>query len=436
MARSLQEARTCLAESKPDLVIADLVLPDGQGTELLPDINEERLFPLVVMASHGDEQIAVEAMKAGALDYVVKSPTTLTNMPHIAERALREWGHIIERKWAEEVSRKTRDEFWELYNNAPVGYHQIDIEGRIVMVNQTEATLLGYTRDEMLGYPVFNFIAEAERDTAREEIRKKIAREQPIASFERTYVRKDGRKIPVAIEEQLVFDEQGEVIGIRSTLQDITERKRAEEQIKASLKEKEILLKEIHHRVKNNMQVIISLLRLQGRYIKDEKYVEIFRECQNRIKSMVLVHEKLYKSENLASIDFGRYIKDLASTLFRTYKFTSKIALLIDVEDVSLSIDSAIPCGLIINELVSNSLKYAFPESKEGEIKITLRSTNENEVELIVSDNGVGIPENVDFRNTKSLGLQLVTTLAEDQLESNIELSRTEGTEFRIKFKG
>ena len=183
------------------------------------------------------------------------------------------------------------------------------------------------------------------------------------------------------------------------------------------------------------MQVIISLLRLQGRYIKDEKYVEIFRECQNRIKSMVLVHEKLYQSESLANIDFGRYIRGLASTLFRTYGFTSKISLLIDVEDVSLSIDSAIPCGLIINELVSNSLKYAFPESKEGEIKITLRLTNENEIELIVGDNGVGIPENVDFRNTESFGLQLVTTLAEDQLESNIELSRTEGTEFRIKFK-
>jgi len=220
-----------------------------------------------------------------------------------------------------------------------------------------------------------------------------------------------------------------------SLLGSIIERKRAEEKIKTALEEREVLLREIHHRVKNNLQIISSLLKLQSRYIEDEKYSGIFQESQDRIRSMALIHDRLYHSENLANIDFKDYIRNLASNLFHTYKASAgKIELKIDVEDVSLGIDTAIPCGLIINELVSNSLKHAFPDGREGEIKIILSSTDENEVELIVSDDGVGIPEELDFRNTASLGLQLVVALVE-QLQGEIELNRAKGTEFRIKFK-
>lgn len=221
----------------------------------------------------------------------------------------------------------------------------------------------------------------------------------------------------------------------------------AEERIEASLEEKEVLLREIHHRVKNNMQIISSLLGLQRKYITDEQALEIFTDSQQRIRSMALVHNKLYQSENLAKIDFTGYIESLTSTLFQAYATTDNISFSIDVEDIQLSIDVAIPCGLILNELVSNSLKHAFPEGtprfrrehpenrgKECEIKITLRSADDNDIELIVSDNGVGIPEDLDFRNTESLGLQLVVALV-NQLEGNIELNRTAGTEFRIKFK-
>lgn len=216
---------------------------------------------------------------------------------------------------------------------------------------------------------------------------------------------------------------------------DITERKRTEEQIRASLREKEVLLKEIHHRVKNNMQVIISLLNLQSKHVKDKHDLEILKDSQNRIKSMALIHDKLYQSKDLASIDFAEYIENLASHVFNTYSVSSSaIKLVADIKDVPLDINTAIPCGLIINELISNSLKYAFPDGQEGEIRIKLYASKDDTFTLIVSDKGIGLPEDLDFRNIKSLGLQVVVALVE-QLKATIERDRSEGTAFKIVFK-
>ena len=202
-------------------------------------------------------------------------------------------------------------------------------------------------------------------------------------------------------------------IGKLEMFHDITKRKQAEEQIKQNLKEKEVLLSEIHHRVKNNMQVISSLLKLQSAKIEDKKYVEMFKDSENRIRSMSLIHEKLYQSGDFANVNFDGYVKNIANDLIRSYAVTpDKIKLNTKIEDVSLGLDNAIPCGLIINELISNSLKYAFPKDREGEIKIVLREINSNEIELTVSDDGIGIPAEIDIRETESLGLQLVYAFA------------------------
>jgi len=235
-------------------------------------------------------------------------------------------------------------------------------------------------------------------------------------------------------------DEIGELAVAFNTMGDelqksSDDRKQAEEKIKKSLNEKEVLLREIHHRVKNNMQIISSLLRLQSQTIKDKTYSQLFEDSQNRITSMALVHEKLYQSRDLAKIEFNAYIRDMVTGLFQSYGIsTDRINLIFDVGDVSLGINSAIPCGLIINELVTNSLKYAFPDGRKGELKITVHEID-NEIELVISDNGIGIPENIDFRNTESLGLKLVSILAERQLRGNLNLDRKTGTEFRIRFK-
>jgi PAS domain S-box-containing protein len=222
-----------------------------------------------------------------------------------------------------------------------------------------------------------------------------------------------------------------------ASLLDITERKTAEEKLKASLVEKELLLKEIHHRVKNNLQVVSSLLSLQSQSVTDKQTLDILQESQNRIRSMAMIHEKLYRSEDIAKINFTEYIRSLSANLIRSYEAVSGgVRLDLNVEDINLGLDAAIPCGLIINELVSNSLKHAFPagcKSCKGEINIQFLRIDDNKFMLSVSDNGIGISKDKDFRQTESLGLQLVRILT-DQLGGTIELSRRFGTEFKIIF--
>jgi two-component sensor histidine kinase len=208
------------------------------------------------------------------------------------------------------------------------------------------------------------------------------------------------------------------------------ELEKAEEENK-----KQLLLKEIYHRVKNNLQIIISLLNLQSQKTNDKKTIEIFKESQNRIKSMALIHERLYKSKNLAGINFKEYANDLVNNLFRSYGVQSGIInFKIDMDDVILNLDTANPCGLIITELVSNSLKHAFPAERKGEILIKFNSDNNENLTLIVRDNGIGFPTDIDFKKTNTLGMQLVTSLV-GQLKGIIELDINNGTEFKITFK-
>jgi Amt family ammonium transporter len=204
----------------------------------------------------------------------------------------------------------------------------------------------------------------------------------------------------------------------------------------SSLQEKELLLREIHHRVKNNLQVISSLLSLQSRSSKDEHAIEMAKESQNRIKVMALIHEKLYRSKDFANVEFNDYIKNLVHDLFASYKVsTSRISLKMEIENISLGIDTAIPTGLIINELVTNCLKYAFAKDTDGEVRISLRSIDDGHNELIVSDNGVGLPESLDIKKAESLGLRMITNLTERSLHGKVNINRDNGTEFHIIFK-
>ena len=257
--------------------------------------------------------------------------------------------------------------------------------------------------------------------------------------------------------EQRVDDRTAELRMANEKLQrEITERKRAEEQIQASLKEKEVLLQEIHHRVKNNLQVISSLLNLQSGYVDDPQSVAILQDSQNRIRSMALVHEKLYQSQDLARIDFAEYIRNLATYLLRAYNAHAQdVTLDIQIDDIFLGIDTAVPCGLMLNELISNALKHAFPNGRKGEIRIALRAGDgaradgegaradgegaradgDGTLTLTVSDSGVGLPEGFDFQDTPSLGLRLVNSLVH-QLDGRIEVHNHSGIQVRITFDG
>jgi two-component sensor histidine kinase len=247
---------------------------------------------------------------------------------------------------------------------------------------------------------------------------------------------RDGRIKYVQEQCETFYNPEGKPLRSVGIVQDITDRKQAEEKIRRSLEEKEVLLREIHHRVKNNMQIVSSLLMLQSRNIEDKKYKDMFIDSQNRINSMALIHEKLYQSESIAQINFKEYISDIVSNIFESYSIKRNIKIDINVENIPIKIDYAVPCGLIINELVTNSLKYAFPDDRQGNIKISVKKEDNNMIRLSISDDGIGIPKDMDIRNTKSLGLHLVTALAEAQLHGQIILNREKGTEFQIRFEG
>lgn len=221
------------------------------------------------------------------------------------------------------------------------------------------------------------------------------------------------------------------VLGVAA---DITARKLAEEITWKSLKEKELLLKEIHHRVKNNLQIIVSLLKLQSKYVFDPRDLEIFNKSRSRVETMSLIHEKLYKSADISQIDMGNYLRDLVGHLLKAYNLsTARLEFDIDAENILMSIDTAIPCGLIVNELINNILKHAFPDGYNGKIQLNLHRSDENVI-LEVVDNGVGIPESFNMDKNDSLGMQLIDTLVK-QLDGVIEVTRTNGTRFSIEFR-
>ncbi len=341
---------------------------------------------------------------------------------------------ITEHKKAEEALKESEEKYRTLIENLNVGVYRVTPGkgGHFLDVNPAFVQMLGY-RDKK---EIFALKASDIYVNPEDRIRfsEKVSLHGFVRNEELTLKKKDGTPIIVSDTSTAVYNSNGIILYLDGITEDITQRKKAEEQIKASLKEKEVLLREIHHRVKNNMQIISSLLNLQSKCTDDRQLITAFKESQDRIRSMSLIHEKLYQSRDLARIDFDEYTRSLVDNLFHSYRIdTKKITPIIDVEGVSLGVDIAIPCGLIINELVSNCLKHAFPDGK-GKVRITLHPTSENEIELAVIDNGVGIPGDIDFRTTKTLGLSLVSILAEDQLNGKIRIDRVKGTAFYITF--
>ena len=419
----------------PDIILTDYKLPAFNGFSALtiakikcPDV------PVIIVTGALGEEMAVEILKKGATDYILKH--LISHLAPAVQRALREVDERVERKLADEALMASERKYHALAELSPVGIFHTDAEGDCTYINERWQEIAGLTLEEALGKGWVQSLHPNDRNRISAEWQQAAKERRPFRS-EYRFRHPNGTTTWVLGQAIIERTESEEVAGYIGTITDITERKHAEEQLKESLKEKEILLREIHHRVKNNMQVISSLLMLQEELSKDEKVIEMLKDSQNRITSMALVHENLYLSEDLSKISLKEYIDDLVSGLFQSYGVSEgKVALNINVESVFLGIDSAIPCGLIINELISNSLKYAFPEGKYGKIKIFLRSIDENMIELLVGDNGVGIPEDMDFRKTESLGMQLVTMLVENQLHGEIKLDREEGTEFKIKFRG
>lgn len=328
----------------------------------------------------------------------------------------------------------SRDRFNDLYDFAPIGYATLDVAGRIYEANLTLAAMLGTERRQLLGVRFSRFVTSDSQECLHQYLQH--SREDSATQrCELTLRRADGSAFPAQLAGTCNVDPSLSTMLCRIVIFDITERKQAEEQVQDSLREKEVLLREIHHRVKNNLQVISSLISLQAEGQSDPRVGALFKDIRDRVRSIALVHERLYGSERLAMIDFDAYARSLLGYLFHAHGGTAgAVRLTFRIQPISLPLGAAVYCGLILNELANNALKYAFRGRSSGELLVGLEKDEvSGAVCLRVRDSGVGLPAGFDWRSAPSLGLRLVQMLTR-QLHGTVEASSGPGTEFRIRF--
>jgi two-component system CheB/CheR fusion protein len=344
---------------------------------------------------------------------------------------------VTDRVHAAEALKQSEERF-RLFVDSVKDYalFQMDANGGVTAWNSGAERLLGYSEREIIGQPGVVIFTPEDRAQGAAVAEMDAARRMGRAEDERWHVRKDGSCFFASGVLTAIRDETGELRGFAKIMRDTTERRESEEQIRTALRDKEVLLKEIHHRIKNNLQVIASLLGLQAGHLRglaDSKARAIIGEMENRIRTIARIHEMLYGSPDLARIEFAAYAKKMSKDLFAFYSVPAEqIHLKTDLHTESLTIGQAVPCGLILNELITNSLKHAYPKNRKGTIAISFRCADD-ECNLDVSDDGIGLPENVDPQSATSMGLQLVRLIVE-QLQGTMSVTTDEGTHFTISF--
>jgi PAS domain S-box-containing protein len=342
----------------------------------------------------------------------------------------------ITRKQAEFALLASESRFRTIVDNLPGAIYRCyaDAEWTVLFLSDYTKMLSGYPANTFKSRKdTVQYIFPGDQERFIQIVNTAIAARQPF-ELEYRLIDINGNIKWLYEKGQGFWDNYGNLLYLDGVIFDVSDRKASEAKLQQSLHEKEVLLKEIHHRVKNNLQIVFGLLELQARSIRDPQIKGLFEESQNRIHSMALIHEMLYRSSDLNQINFATYLQDLLHSLAQSYNVDAqRISFQIDIESFPLNIELATPCGLVINELVTNALKHAFPDHRSGKIKLTCHKNAENLICLMISDNGVGVPADLDIRNTSSLGLQLVDTLTK-QLRGTISLDRSEGTTFQLEF--
>jgi PAS domain S-box-containing protein len=341
---------------------------------------------------------------------------------------------ISKRKRIEEALRQSEERFHSAFSSAALGMAIVSLDGQWLQVNTALCQILGYTQEELFAKQLQEITHPDDLESNLARVAKMLTKEIDSYSLEKRYIHKQGHAIWILLSVSMAYAFDGNPLYIIAQMLDIDARKKIEAALNDSLAEKEVLLREIHHRVKNNLQVICSLLSLQTKKVYDTNTLELLNESQNRIRSMAMVHEALYQSSNLAEVDFGDYLRNLATYLFASYS-DSALGICLDlmVENITLNIDIAIPCGLIVNELISNALKHAFIAVKSGCIQIRFEGTEDGCCVLSVIDNGIGLPRGFDPALGQSMGLRILRVLTK-QIGGSSSFESANGTQFILRF--
>ena len=399
----------------------------GDGIEAASKIKELNI-PHIYLTAHSEESTIEKAKLTEPYGYIIK-PYDINELKYAIEFS-------IYKNKMEKALRESEERYSITLDAVNDGLWDWDISSGNVFFSNNYYKMLGYYPGEFpANYESWKLLVHQDDiDSFEKQLQKSLDSNRGF-EIDLRMKTKSGKWLYVSTQgKEIEKDSSGNPKRIVGTLRDRTNRVIAEKKINKSLEENELLLKEIHHRVKNNLMIISSLLNLQSYYIKDKASQEVFKESQNRARSMALIHERLYQSTDLKMIDFGEYITSLANELFNTYEADiNLIKLKINAENIFLDINTAIPLGLIVNELITNSLTHAFPEGKMGKINVDFHILD-NHYEFIVKDNGIGFPEDIDFKNTDSLGLQIINSLT-NQIGGKITLNKNNGTDFKITFK-
>lgn len=413
------DSRQEVLETDPQEFYAD----QGHRWELVEKLQEE--------GNLINEEVLFKR-KDGSTFYALENSTILKEEDQVYIDAV--INDINDRKMTEEALRQSEEKYRTILDNIEDGYFETDLAGSFTFVNPAVERMLGYSEEELIGMNNMEYMDTENARSVYQAFNEVYKTGESMKGFDWELSTKDGRKISVEASFNLIRDADGEPLGFRGIVRDITDRKEKEEKIKNSLKEKEVLLGEIHHRVKNNLAVISGLLFLQAEKTDIEAGRNLLQQSQGRINSMAIVHELLYEHHNFSSIDPNKYINQLIVHISSNLSERDKdITTDITTDELQLDMNIAIPCALIINELLTNAYKYAFKETNKGTIEISITQEDDNYL-MIVEDNGKGLPEDFDLDQSGSgLGLFLVKTLTK-QIQGELEISGENGTRVAITF--
>lgn len=416
-----------LGAFSPDLIISDYNLKSFNALDAIKIKNEIcEDVPVIVISGTIGEEKAVHLIKEGAIDFLIKD--NMNRLPQMVMRAIEQTVEKEERQRAEEALKKEKHFTDKIFDSLSGLFYVLDSDLKMKRVNKKFMGLLGYSWDEVKDTPVHHFVAEDDHQRMDEAFRRIYDKGE--VSVELRLQHKNGSLIYYLLTgTQLKRVDSNYILG---TGIDISNRIKAEQEIKEALNEREVLLAEIHHRVKNNLAVVSGIMQLQIFESEDEKLKEKLDVCQTRIKSIGLIHELLYQSSSFSRISFNKAIKRLVEEISLMTKTDKQIDVNVNLEKVDLNVNQAIPFTLILNELLTNVYKHAFPDQGSGRIDLTLKEKGDR-VHLILKDNGVGLPEDVTIKNVSSLGFKLVEVLSK-QLNADLKYESDGGSTFNLSF--